>query len=128
MKRPFITSTLAVQRPFFVGVLNKTRANTRQERRRENGSRALLISVRYNRPAGPLFAFAPLLDQLAQRDREVARGALKPVGGRLKLVGRVRRLLPCGDGGERVRDLRVQTFGGRLNLLLGPRQTLRCGR
>ena len=128
MKRPFITSTPAVQRLFFVGVLNKTRANTRQERRRENGSRALLFCFRINCPdAGPLIPYSPLLDKLAQCDREVARGALKPVGRSLKLVGRVPRLLPRGDGRERVGDLRVQTFRGRLHFLLGPRHTLRRG-
>lgn len=75
---------------------------------------------------GPLVP-ASLLDKLAQCDREVARGAFEAVGARIELVhasGRLSR----GDGRERVGDLRVQTFSGRLHFLLGTRQTLRGGR
>lgn len=76
---------------------------------------------------GPLVSLASLLDKLAQCDREVACGALQPVGARIELVHASGRL-PRGDGRERVGDLRVQTFGGRLHFLLGTRQTLRGGR
>ena len=76
---------------------------------------------------GRLVPLAPLLDQLAQSDREVARGALKAVGAGFEFVHASGRL-PRRDCRERVCDLRVQTFSGRLHFLLGARQTLRGGR
>lgn len=75
---------------------------------------------------GPL-TLAPLLDKLAQRNREVARGAFESVGARFEFVHASGRL-PRGDGRERVGDLRVQALCGRLHFLLGARQTLRGGR
>jgi hypothetical protein len=76
---------------------------------------------------GALVPLAPLLYKLAQCDREVARGAFESIRARTQLVYASGRL-PCGDGRERVGDLRVQTFGGRMHFLLGTRQTLRGGR
>ena len=68
----------------------------------------------------------PLFDQFAQRDREVARGALKALGATLKLFDAA-RVRARGDGRQRVIGLRIQAFRRRLHLLLRARERLRGG-
>src|SRR5688572_14498981 len=131
MQRVLISSRFTA-RASFVDLLNKRAPNARQERMRARAGVRRRSCVRLARPSarGGLALFvllAPLLDELAQRDREVSRGALQAVGAGLKLVDAARRL-PRGDRGQRGLGLRIQTLGRRLHLLLGARQWFRGGR
>lgn len=98
------------------------------ERGRDARPHSALLSLSINccpSESARLFV-APLLDQFAQCDREVARRAFEAVGAGFYLVNVVGRTARR-DRRERVRDLRVQTLRRRMNLLLRARRRLRGG-
>lgn len=107
---------------FFVELLNKRGPDAGQERGPDaNGAfgrgapvfgAAVCVSRRLK-----FVLLPPLFDQLAQRDREVACGALKAVGATLQLIDAA-RTRARSHRGQRVLGLQIQAFRRRLHLLL----------
>src|SRR5919202_1496804 len=103
----------------FVEFLNKRGANARQERSAaaarvwgQRRRRSCRMSDETSARRLELVLLLSLLDQLAERDGEVARGAFQTVGRSVQLVNAAG--VPArGDRGERVGDLRVQALGCR---------------